>query len=328
MKVLSQLQEASLLLPRHRQILNLSQLKLVWRQAEMVSHLQIEVPDLHVTLVELASWDALCLDNDFIRFYAPYKLYDQARIQRDLQSDESLRLWGSVGSTQQFALKHSQAGTWFYLAESQRLGKGRRGQSWYAGFASSILMSYRVQVPLDFTVSTYPMLVALVWVQWMQQHYPFLPLQLKWPNDIFLDDKKVAGILVDFVCRSEHAIMVLGVGCNISSAPDGPFPATYLNVLETAVNKTTLTLGWMYACREAKEMLSVSSFASFVRMYNACHLLHGQDVQFTDGGEQFQGRVLGVCGQGKLQVAARDRCVFLCSSDQIHSVRMNGDCAQ
>ena len=278
------------------------------------------------SLDELVGWGALHIVNDSVAFRCSLDLYDPVQLLADLRTGEQLLLWGRVVSTQQFALAHRQEGSWFYFAETQSSGRGRRGQHWHADFASSILMSYRTWVASDFHTSTYPMLVALFWVESLKQRYPNLPFQLKWPNDIFVRDKKIAGMLVDVLTSDAGAILVFGLGCNVFSVPERQTAtASFLSQYVPIRDKTALVLDLMQACRRAQEILKKSSFSVYVQAYNACHMLHGKKIHFKHARGIGQGWVQGVCALGKLQVTTQAGCVTLMSPEQICRVRLTDD---
>ena len=320
---------ASLLLSNHIQILRLSEIKLSWKISEIAAFLNVSILQLMALLTELTEWGALRLTAEGVCFFCSYKILNQAQLVTALRPGEHLLLWGQVVSTQQFALDHRQEGSWFYLAESQSLGRGRRGQHWHADFASSILMSYRTWVAPGFHTSAYAMLVALFWVESLKLRYPKLPLQLKWPNDIFIGDKKIAGMLVDVLTLDAGAILVFGLGCNVFSVPERQTAtASFLSQYVPIRDKTALVLDLMQACRRAQKVLQTSSFSAYVQAYNDCHMLHGKKIHFKHACGMGQGCVQGVCAQGKLQIVTQTGCVTLMSQEQICRVRLTDDLSQ
>jgi BirA family transcriptional regulator, biotin operon repressor / biotin---[acetyl-CoA-carboxylase] ligase len=94
-------------------------------------------------------------------------------------------------------------------AAEQRAGRGRQGRTWTAPAGRSLLCSVVVRDP--------PALVSLrAGVAAAEAVGP--KAQLKWPNDVYLDGRKVAGILVEG--RPQEAWGIIGVGVNVAVAPD------------------------------------------------------------------------------------------------------------
>ncbi|MHC4553122.1 MAG: biotin--[acetyl-CoA-carboxylase] ligase, partial [Planctomycetota bacterium] len=132
------------------------------------------------------------------------------------------------------------------LAESQSAGRGRRGRSWFGEAGQSILMSVLL---LDQTIDAERLtLTTAVAVAEAIGESCELPARIKWPNDILIDDKKLAGILVEKKTHGQQQHYVVGIGVNCHQ-DEGAFnehrlkiPATSL-AIETGkeINRNTLT---------------------------------------------------------------------------------------
>ena len=107
------------------------------------------------------------------------------------------------------------------VADHQTAGRGRLGRSWQAppgtGLAVSLLL--RPSVPAH-RWPWLPLLVGVAVVEALRA-YPGIDAVLKWPNDVLLGTAKLAGILVERVDGQSAAAAVVGVGLNVSAAPDG-----------------------------------------------------------------------------------------------------------
>jgi BirA family biotin operon repressor/biotin-[acetyl-CoA-carboxylase] ligase len=175
-------------------------------------------------------------------------------------------------------------------ASEQSAGRGRQGRTWTAPAGSSLLCSVVVRDP--------PPLVSLVGgVAVAEAVGP--EAQLKWPNDVYVNRRKVAGILVEG--RPQEAWGVIGVGVNVAVAP-GAFPA------ELADRAGTLGLG-----PEAIEPLLSRLLAALERwlgapaeeMLNAVRArdaLLGQTVTWAGG----TARGAGIDERGRLVVETGD----------------------
>jgi BirA family biotin operon repressor/biotin-[acetyl-CoA-carboxylase] ligase len=123
----------------------------------------------------------------------------------------------SVDSTQNQALKMSEEeikdGT-VIIAEKQTGGKGRSGRKWISP-KGGIWLSLILYPKFDITVTTlFPIASALALSKAIEKTFKISP-ELKWPNDITLKGKKVAGMLVDVSLESNKIEkLVLGVGIN------------------------------------------------------------------------------------------------------------------
>jgi BirA family biotin operon repressor/biotin-[acetyl-CoA-carboxylase] ligase len=107
-------------------------------------------------------------------------------------------------------------------ADEQQAGRGRQGRTWSAPPGSAVLMS----VLLRSLSETLPLAAAVA----VSEALP-VETQIKWPNDLWIDGRKVAGILVE--ARPQEGWAVLGIGLNVTTTE---FPA------ELAETATSLAL--------------------------------------------------------------------------------------
>jgi BirA family transcriptional regulator, biotin operon repressor / biotin---[acetyl-CoA-carboxylase] ligase len=98
------------------------------------------------------------------------------------------------------------------LADEQTAGRGRHGRTWSAPPGSSLLLSLVVRpvVPAA-SLPLLPLLTGLVLAETVARHLPEAQVALKWPNDLLVDDRKAAGILVE----GAGGAAVVGVGINV-----------------------------------------------------------------------------------------------------------------
>ena len=98
-------------------------------------------------------------------------------------------------------------------ASHQTQGRGRNGRFWYdeddAMF--SILLKENISNPTDYTF------IAALTVLKVLNFYNLKPL-IKWPNDLYVNDKKIAGILLEGVIKdNKQACVIIGIGVNTNS---------------------------------------------------------------------------------------------------------------
>jgi BirA family biotin operon repressor/biotin-[acetyl-CoA-carboxylase] ligase len=106
-------------------------------------------------------------------------------------------------------------------ALEQTAGRGRRGRVWTAPEGKALLYS-AVLRPLDERHLLLPLSVPLAVCAAAEALRPDIECQVKWPNDIWLEQQKLSGILIE--SRPQDGWAVIGIGLNLSIAPD-EFPA-------------------------------------------------------------------------------------------------------
>ncbi len=131
------------------------------------------------------------------------------------------------------------------LAESQSKGRGRRGHVWYSEPGQSILMSVLLLNPsMDANRLT---LITAIAVAEAVDAFANVPARIKWPNDILIDGKKLAGILVEKKTAGSQHHYVVGIGVNCNQPKDAfdgcelHLPATSLRMeTEKEINRNAL----------------------------------------------------------------------------------------
>lgn len=128
-----------------------------------------------------------------------------------------IRIVGSAGSTNADVLADASLveGDWL-VAREQTAGKGRQGRQWVTrpgNFFGSTAVKLGSGDPPAQSLS---LVAGLALIEAIDAAVPGLPLLLKWPNDLLLEESKLAGILLE---RQDDRV-VIGFGVNLASAPE------------------------------------------------------------------------------------------------------------
>jgi BirA family transcriptional regulator, biotin operon repressor / biotin---[acetyl-CoA-carboxylase] ligase len=102
-------------------------------------------------------------------------------------------------------------------ADEQSAGRGRRGNEWFAPPGSALLYSALVRPFAADRALLLPLAVPVAVCEAAESVAP-LRCQVKWPNDVWVDERKVAGVLVE--ARPDEGWAVIGVGLNVAIPPD------------------------------------------------------------------------------------------------------------
>lgn len=115
-----------------------------------------------------------------------------------------------------------------YLTNWQTQGRGRGKNSWSNPINKSSFLStwaYKVDsTPQHFL----PALIGLALLQACQKSWPSLAWSLKAPNDCFINDKKVAGLLIETISQGNETFIIIGLGLNIFSDPNNISTSSHL----------------------------------------------------------------------------------------------------
>jgi len=114
-------------------------------------------------------------------------------------------------------------------AAEQTAGRGRQGRSWTAPPGKALLYSAILR-PLDQRHLLLPLAVPLAVCEAAEELAPGIECRIKWPNDIWVQERKLAGVLIE--AKPQDGWAVIGVGLNLTIQPD-EFP---LELRDTAVS--------------------------------------------------------------------------------------------
>lgn len=214
------------------------------------------------------------------------------------------------------------------VAEHQSAGRGRLGRTWVTPPRTALTVSLLV-APDAVPVARWPWLPLLTGLAVLDtvRATTGLTVSLKWPNDVLVADRKLAGILTERIERRGGAVAVVGVGLNVSSRrADLPVPTATSLALEgrADVDRGDLLVsllesftGW-YDGWVAAEGLGLRE-----PYLNACSTM-GRDVRVDlPDGQSVRGVARGVDEAGRLLVDDGRRVHSLGAGDVVH-VRPTG----
>ncbi len=204
----------------------------------------------------------------------------------------------AIDSTNSELMRRAKAGRLdpvLLVAEQQTAGRGRLGRNWHSGATGSLTFSLGLPLaPEDWSGLSLAVGVSVA----RSLH---AALRLKWPNDIWLEDRKLAGILIETASFRESRLAVIGIGINIRArAGDGLSTApACLQELLPEVDAPAALLRIVPALIQALLMFETQGFAPFQAAFKALDLLRGRAVVLSDG---TSGEAAGVDGTGALLV--------------------------
>ena len=235
----------------------------------------------------------------------PVELLNRAQIAEYLPHDSELEIFWSLDSTNSYLMEKMSVpfpGYRICLAEQQLAGRGRRGRTWVSPFGSNLYMSVARMFSRSVTdLGGLSLVVGMQVVETLRSggvdH-----VGLKWPNDIILNDGKVAGILVEVGSVIEAEIpVVVGIGVNTwLSERDRDRIDQAFSTLGEKVNKNELAGRILSGVTRALEEFGQLGFSSFHERWAEFNVYAGKDVVVHLGDSIIHGRDLGVDAAGNL----------------------------
>jgi BirA family biotin operon repressor/biotin-[acetyl-CoA-carboxylase] ligase len=100
------------------------------------------------------------------------------------------------------------------IAREQTAGKGQYQRQWLSKKDSSVLLSIRRPFPMDIVLNGLSLVVGLSVIDVLVSDYHVDRLKLKWPNDVYFKNQKLAGILIENSVKKNAQSVVIGLGLN------------------------------------------------------------------------------------------------------------------
>jgi BirA family transcriptional regulator, biotin operon repressor / biotin---[acetyl-CoA-carboxylase] ligase len=216
----------------------------------------------------------------------------------------SVEILPEIDSTNTDLMRRARAGRTeptLLVAETQTAGRGRMGRAWQSSPGDSLTFSFGISL----SPASWEGLSLAVGVSVAESLQG--DIQLKWPNDLWWQSRKLAGILIETAAlpapaSSQERFAVMGIGINVKTRPFDANLSTapaWLQEISPASSPQT-ALEQLFARLLADILLfEREGFGAFSARFAARDALQGREVTLSDGS---QGRAQGVDASGALLV--------------------------
>jgi len=199
------------------------------------------------------------------------------------------------------------------FTEAQTAGRGRRDNRWVAPKGKDLMFTLllRPEAPIALW-SRLTTLAALAICLAIEEELPLRP-QIKWPNDVYLQDRKVSGLLAEVVMAPSGPLLVLGIGLNVNTRE---FPADLSTSATSLIlglpstpmgelDRNSLGASLLRHLHEQSARLEHAFHEAVSQVRNRSWLL-GRQVRATVEGSEIYGRALDLDPEGHLRLVLAD----------------------
>jgi BirA family biotin operon repressor/biotin-[acetyl-CoA-carboxylase] ligase len=220
-------------------------------------------------------------------------------------TNDDAREWAALGA------EHG-AVVW---AEQQSQGRGRRGNMWICPAGEALAFS--VVLRPDFSRALWPRiaLVCGLAVCKVLETYGLLA-EVKWPNDVIVQHRKICGILVE---ASEIAVVAgIGLNVNVKEFPDAFESIATSMLLEVGreLDRGQLLQDIHFSLMRHLRLVAEDFGTLMIDLRERCYL-HGKHVRMTCSGEEIHGTVCGLGSGGELLLECNGRVERIVQADEI-----------
>lgn len=236
----------------------------------------------------------------------PIQLLDEVLIKSQIETG-SVAVLPVIDSTNQYLLDRLetlQSGD-ACIAEYQQAGRGRRGRHWFSPFGANLYLSmyWRLEQGPAATVGL-SLVIGIVMAEVLQE-LGAESVRVKWPNDLYLNDRKLAGILVELTGKTgDAAQIVIGAGINLAmrNVATDVINQSWINLQEAGINidRNALAIRIIKELRKALYLFEEEGLVPFLPRWKVLDNFINRQVKLIIGDKEIHGISRGINEQGGL----------------------------
>jgi BirA family biotin operon repressor/biotin-[acetyl-CoA-carboxylase] ligase len=230
------------------------------------------------------------------------------------QIGQTVYYFDTIDSTQNFASKISNQNNSGAVIISQRQtsGKGRLGRKW-ASPVGGIWLSVILHPKFDVSYTLFPIASSLALCIAIEKTLNLKP-ELKWPNDVTLNGKKIAGMLVDISIESNQIeYLILGVGINYKvdtkklnvtlKKSEHFYGAGSLLKKSQVANPTKLIQSFLYELEQICNILDNGNVGTIIKKWTSKSSTIGKKITVDTSGSKMSGKAVRIDNDGALVIS-------------------------
>jgi BirA family biotin operon repressor/biotin-[acetyl-CoA-carboxylase] ligase len=215
-----------------------------------------------------------------------------------------LEVWETASSTNDLARAGAEGGAAagaVWLAEEQARGRGRQGRTWSCRPHAGLLCSFVVRAPLDSTArpTLLPLAVGLGACEALRQASG-AAVRTKWPNDLWLDGRKLGGVLVEAQGARGRAVVGIGINCDAAALDAADLP--HAAAVPAGVRREALLAAVLAAIGARIEDWYAARFAPLHQAWAELDCVLGAHLRVETASEVLVGRAVAITAAGLLQL--------------------------
>ncbi len=257
----------------------------------------------HISGLEEYGVDIYSVKGKGYRLNGPISLVDEAKLKQQIAN--RCFYFDEIPSTNAFILKHAEdlvSGD-ICVAEYQSAGRGRRGRVWVSPYGCHLYFSMYWQFPQGMAQAMGLSLVVACSIVSVLQQLGVEGVGVKWPNDIYLNNRKLSGVLIELSGQTDSECnLVIGIGLNMAMGEQHAAmidqPWSDLTGLDSVPDKTQMLVLLQKQLQLDITLFQKSGLKPFLQRWAAADIFEGQPVKLLMGHDQIQGIYRGIDEQG------------------------------
>lgn len=236
----------------------------------------------------------------------PIQLLNEELIKSQIETG-SVAVLPVIDSTNQYLLDRIetlQSGD-ACIAEYQQAGRGRRGRQWFSPFGANLYLSMFWRLEQGPAAAVGLSLVIGIVMAEVLRGLGAENVRVKWPNDLYLNDRKLAGILVELTGKTgDAAQIVIGAGINLAmrNVATDVINQSWINLQEAGINidRNALAIRIIKELRKALYLFEEEGLIPFLPRWKTLDNFINRQVKLIIGDREIYGISRGINEQGGL----------------------------
>jgi len=198
-------------------------------------------------------------------------------------------------------------------AAAQTKGRGRLGRSW-EGCNGNLFVSFACEIPTK-QITHYAIISALAVFNTIRFFAPDMLVQIKWPNDVLVSEKKISGILFE---KGPDNYWVMGIGINVAHTPKIKnllYEATSLADLNIQTNRLDVLTKLVSEFDTLRQIYQTSGFSYIKSLWLDNSYQRGNKVIIKQNGTEITGILKDLDANGNLILQTENGFQTLCAGD-------------
>ena len=209
------------------------------------------------------------------------------------------------------------------ITREQTQGKGQHGRNWVSQKDGSIIFSMRKSFNEGMNLNGLSLIAGMAIIKSIEAECQLSGLKIKWPNDIYYGDKKLAGILMENTHYKSNQLVLIGVGINYQLVDTNEIDEPWVDlsrILNTLPNFQQLTAKIINNILFFLEDFQINGLSNLLSEWHHYDMLKGVRIKFRESNIELQGQIDGITHQGALKVLTKDGVKELYSSMHIEYI--------
>ncbi|MCH1530804.1 MAG: biotin--[acetyl-CoA-carboxylase] ligase [Gammaproteobacteria bacterium] len=209
------------------------------------------------------------------------------------------------------------------ITREQTKGKGQHGRNWVSQKDGSIIFSMRKSFNEGMNLNGLSLIAGMAIIKSIEAECQLSGLKIKWPNDIYYGDKKLAGILMENTHYKSNQLVLVGVGINYQLVDTNEIDEPWVDlsrILNTLPNFQQLTAKIINNILFFLEDFQINGLSNLLSEWHHYDMLKGVRIKFRESNIELQGQIDGITHQGALKVLTKDGVKELYSSMHIEYI--------